>query len=56
MASTATPSPMCAMVMPTTARGNDNPRRSRSTGSKKLDTMIQMPITTPKGVSHLPGP
>jgi hypothetical protein len=56
MATTQTPNPMCAMVMPTMARGNVSRRRRRSMGSNSDDRMIQMPSTTPNGVSHFPGP
>ena len=48
------PSPMCAMVMPSTARGRDSPRRQRSIGSTSEERMIQMPERDADRGQHLP--
>ena len=45
------PRPMCATVMPSTARGSDSSRRSRSIGSTSEERMIQIPSVAPTGVS-----
>ncbi len=51
MPSANTPTPMCAIVMPTIGADTRRPRRSRSSGSTSEDRMIQMPSTAPIGVS-----